>query len=215
VPPATGTQAPRATTPLPEGLSAPGFSGMQVKDVMTSPAVTVGPGTSCREAVQLLADHGIGALPVVDGGQLVGIVSEAGLLSLETRPDPDTPAQPSPERVHQVMTTEVSAVEHDAGIPLVAQLMLQMVVRRLPVLEDGRVVGVVSRRDMIQLLARSDEELEQRVPELVAGEGLAPSGVRVRGGVAELSGGDRDTLRRAGELARGEPGVFDVRVTVR
>ena len=186
---------------------------MQAKDVMTSPAVTVRPDTSCREAAQLLAERGISALPVVDGGgRPVGIVSEGDLLPLETRPEPGTPPRPSPERVQEVMSAEVPAVEHDAGIPLVAQLMLQLVVRRLPVLEDGRVVGVVSRSDLVRLLARPDEELEQRVREVVAGEGVVPSGVRVREGVVELSGADGATLRRAEQLAREEPGVFDVRV---
>lgn len=180
---------------------------------MTSPAVTVGPDTTCREAARLLAAHGISAMPVLDGdGRLLGIVSEADLLPLETRPDPDAAPRPSRARVEAVMSREVSAVEHDAGIPLVAQLMLQMVRKQLPVLEGGRVVGVVSRRDLVRLLARSDEELAQRVRELVAGEGLAPSAVRVSEGVVELSGPDRGTLRRAEELVRAEPGVFDVRL---
>ena len=69
-----------------------------------------------------------------------------------------------------------------------------------------------SRRDLVQLLARPDEEIERRVRELVSGEGLAPSSVRVREGVVELSGADPDTLRRAEALARGEPAVFDVLV---
>jgi CBS domain-containing protein len=84
----------------------------------------------------------------------------------------------------------------------------------MPVLRDDRVVGVVSRRDLVALLARPDEEIERRVREVLSREGLrfAPAGVRVHDGIVELSGAERDTLQRAQSLARAEPGVFDVRL---
>lgn len=184
-------------------------------DLMTSPAVTVGPDTTVKAAAQLLAEHDVSALPVVDGaGRLLGIVSEVDLLPLETRPDPAAAQRPIPSRVQDLMTSDVCAVEAEAGVALVAQLMLQMVVKRMPVLRDDRVVGVVSRRDLVALLARPDEEIERRVREVLSREGLrfAPAGVRVHDGIVELSGAERDTLQRAQSLARAEPGVFDVRL---
>ncbi len=97
---------------------------MRVGEAMTSPAITVRPDTSCKEAAGLLARHRISALPVVDGrGRLVGIVSEADLLPLEAVPDPRalaTPVasrrEPLPSRVEEVMTREVVSVDEGADL---------------------------------------------------------------------------------------------------
>ena len=61
---------------------------MRVREIMSSPAVTVPPGMRLKEVADLLVSHGISAVPVVDGGELVGIVSEADLVPLELAPDP-------------------------------------------------------------------------------------------------------------------------------
>ncbi len=194
---------------------------MRVGEAMTSPAITVRPGTSCKEAAGLLARHRISALPVVDErGRLVGIVSEADLLPLETTPDPRalaTPLVPHPEplptRVDEVMTREVMSVDEDTDLGLAARRMLETGVKRLPVLHGDRVVGVISRHDLIKVMARSDADLEASIQRLLADEGMRLAGlrVRVRDGVVELSGQDRSTLRLAQILARTVPGVLDVR----
>ena len=170
---------------------------MRVGEAMTSPAITVRPDTSCKEAAGLLARHRISALPVVDGrGRLVGIVSEADLLPLEAVPDPRalaTPVasrrEPLPSRVEEVMTREVVSVDEGADLGLVARRMLEAGVRRLPVRRGDRVVGVISRHDLIKVMARSDEDLEADLQRLLAAEGLRLAGlqVRVRDGVVELS----------------------------
>jgi CBS domain-containing protein len=121
---------------------------MRVGEAMTSPAITVGPSTSCK-AAGLLARHRISALPVVDDrSRLLGIVSEADLLPLENTPDPRALAtplaprrEPLPSRVDEVMTREVICVDEDTDLGLAARRMLEAGVRRLPVLRDDRVVG--------------------------------------------------------------------------
>jgi CBS domain-containing protein len=196
---------------------------MRAKDAMTSPAITVTPETHCKDAAALLVRHRISALPVVDaGGRLVGLVSEADLLPLEASPDPRSQAtplpprrEPVPRRVDEVMTADVYTVDEDADLGVVAQRMLEASVKRFPVLHGDRVVGIVSRHDLVKVIARSDDEVRTAVQGALSEEGmrLTSLDVRVRDGVVELTGdGDRQTLRLAEILARSVPGVLDVRV---
>ena len=190
---------------------------------MTSPAITVTPETHCKDAAALLVRHRISALPVVEAsGRLVGLVSEADLLPLEASPDPRSQATPLPARtmplpqtVDEVMTADVYTVDEDTDLGIVAQRMLEAHVKRFPVLHGDRVVGIVSRHDLVKVIARTDEEVQAGVQTALTEEGMRLSslGVRVRDGVVELTGGgDRQTLRLAEILARSVPGVLDVRV---
>ena len=189
---------------------------------MTSPAITVTPETHCKDAAALLVRHRISALPVADEtGRLVGLVSEADLLPLEATPDPRSAATPLPPRamplprtVDEVMTPEVYTVDEDTDLGTVAQRMLEANVKRFPVLRGDRVVGIVSRHDLVRVIARADEEVEAGVQKLLSDEGmrLTATGVTVHDGVVELSvDGDGPTLRLAEILARSVPGVLDVR----
>lgn len=193
---------------------------------MTSPAITVTPETHCKDAAALLVRHRISALPVVDaGGRLVGLVSEADLLPLEATPDPRSQATPLPARtmplprtVDDVMSPEVYTVDEDTDLGIVAQRMLEANVKRFPVLRGSQVAGIVSRHDLVKVIARSDGEVSASVQAALVDEGmrLTSMEVRVRDGVVELSGdGDGRTLRLAEILARSVPGVLDVRVTAR
>ncbi len=178
---------------------------------MTSPAITVGPDTHCKEAAALLVRHRISALPVVDTeGRLVGIVSEADLLALETTPDPRSQAtplrrrtEPLPSRVAEVMTVEVCTADEDTDLGIVAQRMIETGVKRLPVLRGDRVVGVVSRHDLLKVMARPDEDLEAAVRRTLTDEGmrLANLRVEVRDGVVRTVSGVLDVRvsRGAGE----------------
>ena len=192
---------------------------------MTSPPITVAPETHCKHAAALLVRHRISALPVVDAdGRLVGLVSEADLLPLEAAPDPRSQATPLPprplpvpRRVDEVMTPEVYTVDEDTDLGVVAQRMLEASVKRFPVMRGDQVVGIVSRHDLVKVIARTDEDVEAGVKRALTEEGmrLTGLGVGVRDGVVELTGcGDRQTLRPAEILARSVPGVLDVRVVV-
>ncbi|MBO0687887.1 MAG: CBS domain-containing protein, partial [Candidatus Dormibacteraeota bacterium] len=189
---------------------------MRARDVMTSPAITVRPDAHCKDAAAILVEHRISGLPVVEAdGRLVGVVSEADLLPLETTPDPRTQAtplsartQPLPRRVDEVMTPEPYTVEEDADLAMVAQRMLEAGVKRFPVLRGRQVVGVISRHDLLKVIARTDPEVEEGVRQAISDEGmrLAKLKIEVRDGVATLSGdGDRGTLRLAEILARSVP----------
>src|SRR5690348_9619162 len=200
IPGASGRPRPKA--PDERGPSPAGGArdraharNMRAKDAMTSPAITVTPETHCKDAAALLVRHRISALPVVDAnGELVGLVSEADLLPLEATPDPRSQARPLPVRtvplprtVDEVMTPDVYTVDEDTDLGVVAQRMLEANVKRFPVVHGRRLVGVVSRHDLVKVIARADEEVEGGVKTALIEEGvrLTSMDVRVRDGVVE------------------------------
>lgn len=151
---------------------------MQARDVMTRDVVTVGPHTSARYAAAVMAERGFAALPVVDDdGELVGIVAEADVLRdrlprdprLHLRRDGDTGGEPPPTLVHDVMTTAVRTVDATADVADVARVFVDDRLRSLPVTDGGRLVGIVSRRDVLRTLVRPDADLRHDLLRLVEG----------------------------------------------
>lgn len=148
---------------------------MLVRDVMTSPAITVTTGTSVKDGLRLLAGHNVTALPVVSAdGHLLGVVSEADLLHDAVRHDdrchlmPHEHVEPGPPRtVDDVMTTLSFTVPPDGDMCDAIELMTSTAVKSLPVIERGKVIGVVSRSDVVRLLARSDEQIQAEIDELL------------------------------------------------
>jgi CBS domain-containing protein len=195
---------------------------MRAKDVMTSPVITVRPDTAIKEAAGLLVDKRVSALPVVkDQGELVGIVSEADLVRLETEPDPRRHLIPQhyekktiPRVVGEVMTRDVVAVEEDTDVALVARLMLERRLKSIPVVVGNEVVGIIARRDVLRVLARSDTEIHVELEDLLDDELVMMGRYRaqVSDGIVTLFGPtDRASRRLAELLARSVPGVLDVR----
>src|SRR5512133_2632509 len=194
--------------------------GVRVRDVMSSPVVTVPPGMPLKEVARVLVTNGISAVPVVDGGDLVGILSEADLVPLELAPDPRAhlarlpDASPSPSRVaSEAMTRDVVALPEEADVADAGRLMLERRIKSIPVVRGRRVVGIVARRDLLEVLARSDEDIARDLEALLAAELGAPSPYRVtvRDGVVDLTGPPDPVDRRlATLLARGIPGVLEV-----
>jgi acetoin utilization protein AcuB len=126
-----------------------------VKDWMGQPVVTIDAGATCRAAVDLMKAHRIRHLPVVDGGRLVGIVTDRDLRqmmfdpaiqdrleqafdSLESRP------------VRTVMTWAVISVGPETGLRPAARIMYERKIGALPVVDAGRVVGVLTERDVLR-----------------------------------------------------------------
>lgn len=151
---------------------------MQARDLMTPDVVTVGPETSAKYAAEVMAEHGFAALPVVDAEhRLIGIVAEADVLRDRLPADPrlhmrrDEPIAETPPAllVRGVMTADVRTVEPAADVADIARLFVDERVRSVPVLEGGRLVGIVSRRDVLRALVRSDETIRQEVVRLVEG----------------------------------------------
>jgi len=179
---------------------------VQVRDVMTREVVTVGPDTSAKYAAEIMAGRGFAALPVVDDeGLLVGIVAEADVLHdrlprdprLHLRRDEEERDAPPPLLVRGVMTARVHTVEAGADVADVARLFVDERLRSVPVLEHGRLTGIVSRRDLLAALVRPDTDIRHDVLRLVEGYTGAPGcwEVQVTEGIA--------TIRRT----RGEPDV--------
>ena len=143
---------------------------MLASEIMTTDVATVGPDAPIAELVALLVARGISAVPVVSGGRLVGIVSEGDLLRraelgtgrkrsrwLEIATPGDRLAA---EYVHEhgrkvadVMTPDVVTVPHDTPVSEVADLLERRRIKRVPVLRDGKLVGIVSRANLVQALA--------------------------------------------------------------
>lgn len=197
---------------------------VKVTEIMSRPVVTVTPDASIKQAAQLLVEHGISALPVLDaGGALVGIVSEADLVPLETRPDPRsqaTPPAPSagtmPRIVADVMTRRVLSVRATSEVSQAARTMLDEGIKRVPVMSGRKLVGIVSRRDLVRVIAREDEAVRYELAERLTEAGIRRPGqtVTVRGGVAAIELADHGAARRLAEsVALSVPGVLEVRFT--
>lgn len=119
---------------------------MQAGDIMTRNVVTASEDMPVRDAARLLGNHRISGLPVCDGaGHMVGLVSEFDLLSA---PDGSAP-------VRSVMTRDVISVMENTSVDDVRFLLLNHKIRRLPVLSGQRLVGIVSRADLVREIALS------------------------------------------------------------
>ena len=149
---------------------------MLVRDVMSRPAVTVRADASLKEATTLLDARSLTTLPVVDSeGRVLGIVSEADLITGMVPRDTRLHMVPSATETHtlppgsvgEVMNLHPMTVNEDTDLAEAADLMTTTGVKSLPVLDHRRhVVGVVSRRDVIHLLARPDSEIEAELDDL-------------------------------------------------
>lgn len=197
---------------------------MLVREAMTSPVVTIPRTATVRQAIRVLHEHEITALPVVDdAGRLAGIVSEMDLLRGVFERDPRafarpvaTTASPAPRLVEEVMTRDVETARPNTDAATLADTMMRTRIKSVPVLDGDDIVGIVSRRDLIAILARSDARIRDDV--LAAIEEYAPDGrrweVSVRDGAVELRGGADEPARRIADiLARTVPGV--TRVSIR
>jgi CBS domain-containing protein len=151
---------------------------MKVRDVMTTEVVTADPDTSVNLVARLMAGKDISGIPVVDGEELVGIVTELDLIVRNTRLKPpaffalldariplETPAHYHERLRHMlgtlardVMTEEVVTIGPDEELETLAEVMVKRRVNPLPVVEDGVLVGIVSRSDIIGMMARDLEE---------------------------------------------------------
>jgi CBS domain-containing protein len=226
---------------------------MNAKDVMTSKVITVTSGTLVREVASLLLERRISALPVVDGDRLAGIISEADLLHrYEIGTDCALCGDPwwirlfsadrSPEEyvkaharyARDIMTRDVVSVGPEAPVAEIATLLEKRRIKRVPVLEQGQLVGIVSRSDLVRALVSAKREAAQSGPladEAIRGLLLAElrrqpwwrtdlSNVTVEKGVVTFGGiiqldNERAAARVAAETVPGVRGVVDRRLPYR
>ena len=219
---------------------------MQAKDVMTIDVVTVSPDTEVSDIAKLLLERHISALPVVDGdGGVVGIVSEGDLLH---RRETDTEkhrnwwlgflvgseqraaeySKSHGTKASEIMSREVVTVNEDAQLGDIAELLEIRRIKRVPVLRDGKLVGIVSRANLLHGLAARREEvgpapssddrtIRETIIETVRQEGWVTHGtlnVLVDNGVVELWGWvdspeERQALKVAAENVQGVKEVRD------
>ena len=197
---------------------------MLVREVMSNEAITVPLGTTVKSALALLASARITSLPVVSAsGKLRGIVSEADLIrdgvSADARLHEIPPANvlvDHPHYVDDVMTTHVLTVGPDSDLAEAIELMTSTGVKSVPVVaSNGRVLGVVSRSDVVHLLARADHDLERDVDAALISVGLRDWLVEVNDGRVELVAPARgvDDRGLARVVAGTVPGVVHVHVS--
>lgn len=141
---------------------------MHAHDIMTRQVVTVHPSATVTQAAHLLTKNGFSALPVVEeSGELAGIVSEVDLIDNRfPRPgaaDGGSGVRHRGRTVAEVMITPVVGVSHDADISIVVREMQVHRRRCVPIIDGSRLVGVITRRDIVRVLARPDEEIARDV----------------------------------------------------
>ena len=118
---------------------------MKVRDIMTQPAIHVAPGESVEVAARTLTHYNIGMLPVCGaGGSVCGVVTDRDLVTRCLA----SGRKPSETMVRDVMTGKVEAVQPDMEAAVAAHLMGRLQVRRLPVVENGCLCGMVSLADL-------------------------------------------------------------------
>ncbi|MBW8706775.1 Magnesium transporter MgtE [Streptomyces sp. MBT84] len=182
-----------------------------VGDLMTPSAVSVRPGTTFKEIARLLDEYDITAVPVVDDfGRPVGVVSEADLLRKQTSVGVGITAG-------ALMTSPAVVAKPEWDVVRAARTMEGSKVKRLPVVdEDGHLIGVISRSDLLQLFLRQDRAIKEEVLEdvIVGTLGLPPSSltVEVADGRVTLSGRveRKSLLPVAVRLCEEVDGVVDV-----
>jgi CBS domain-containing protein len=202
---------------------------MRVKDVMATDVVTVGPDIGIKEAARLMVETGVSGLPVVENGELIGMITESDFLEQE--------ADKSEHRYHRLldalvgnrshrslgdsvrdaMTPHPITISPDARLSEAAHLMKNKHIKRLPVVgESGRMRGIVSRADILHAFIRSDEAIESQIRDdvvrrilLLDGEAV---GVDVSDGVVTLTGNvpTRTEARLLEELSTRIDGVIRV-----
>jgi CBS domain-containing protein len=186
-----GTQCHDVYEPLASDLATAanrrspkkGFSGpVLVRTLMTSDPVTVPPTASVPRVAAVMIEHDLNALPVVDeGGQLVGVVSEADLIVRKAYPTVRSHTlagaigdaldehrhhwqqRASGVTANSLMTTDVVTCRPTEPVGVATRRLLSHRIRSLPVVEDGRVVGILSRGDVLRLLDQPDSEIRDNL----------------------------------------------------
>jgi CBS domain-containing protein len=144
------------------------------RDIMTPDPITVSPDVPVIDAAHLMSENNVGALPVVKDGRVIGVVTESDLIMQDVRAQFPTYISllggvimypPSVKRfeeglrkavaatVGEVMTSEPVIVGPDATLEDLATLLVNREVSRLPVIEDGKLIGIISKHDLVRSLA--------------------------------------------------------------
>ncbi len=209
---------------------------MKIAELMTPDPIAVGPVTPLKDVAAILLEHGISGVPVIgERLEVIGVVSEADIIAKEAGPDPRDRRLISwllggryVDRQKLAARTAAEAMESPAitvgtreTVAEAARLMTERGIKRLPVVDDdGALIGIVTRTDLVRAFTRSDDEIEQEIRELLLETlWLDEPGLhlRVERGEVRLAGkmarrSDAELLAR---LTRRVPGVVGVHSTLR
>lgn len=208
---------------------------MNVASIMRQTVVTVRPDTPLRDVARLLVEHGISGVPVVDeSGAVLGVVSEADFVIREVGvprehrrllgrlfggnggASAEDVAKVHATTAGEAMTAPAITTSPATTLPDAARTMIERAINRLPVIEDGRLVGIVTRADLVRAFVRTDEELRTTIIEDVVRRAMwlddREVGVSVVDGRVTIEGtlekrSDAAILER---LVEGVPGVITV-----
>ena len=163
---------------------------MRVRELMTEHVLTIGPEAPIKDVAKILVEHGISGLPVCDiEGHVLGVVSEGDILFKEHDPTEGHVGGPlgwivdgSPSyqgaikaaalTAEKAMTAPAVTVAPWASVAEAARLMSERRVNRLPVVKDDRLVGIVTRADLVRAFTRGDDEIEKEIVDEVLGQTL-------------------------------------------
>lgn len=178
---------------------------MNVVDVMTRDVATVSPETSLKDVARLLVERQISGVPVVDAdGRIVGVVSEADFVSKEVavtsgltaprhhflrgddKDDVALLARGKAATAGEAMTSPPITIEAEAPLADAARIMDRKKVNRLPVVEDEKLTGIVTRADIVRAFIREDDQVERDVRDAL--RAVDAIEIAVRDGVVVLAG---------------------------
>ncbi len=209
---------------------------MRARELMSTPVVTIHPEASLKDLAELMVAHRVSGVPVVDrGGVLMGVVSESdvmekiegaavadaegGLPRLLTVLSKalDGSTKPAARTVADLMTTRVVTAGPDATVQELVHLMITYDVNRIPIVETGRLVGIVTRADILRTMVRPDAAIETDLRWRIAHElWIDPEALQIscRNGIVILAGtvdthADADLVRRWAARTEGVVGVDD------
>jgi CBS domain-containing protein len=206
---------------------------MKAEDVMTREVITVTPESSLKAVAEILTSERISGFPVVDDKRVLGVVSEADILEKEAvEPQPTlrerllgrkpSAAKQAARTAREAMTSPAVTVSPHRDVAQAARLMVERRINRLPVVsEDGGLVGIVTRADLVRAFVRSDDEIARELREDVAVKTLwlnpEKLEISVEGGEVMLTGevdlkADAELLA---QFATRVPGVVSVRSELR
>lgn len=203
---------------------------MKVSDVMTEKVFTVAPDTPLKTVATRMLEYGVSGMPVVDGDRVLGVISETDILFKErTAPDrkglvdwlvhyaEDPPlAKLEARTAGQAMTTPAVTIASGRSVADAAELMLELRIDRLPVVDSGQLVGIVTRTNLVRAFTRGDDEIERDIRE----DGIlrrfwlstATVNITVDDGIVALAGrvASKELADSIVEFAEQTPGVVSV-----
>lgn len=204
---------------------------MLVRDLMSPAVHTFEPGTSLREAAAVLVAKGISGAPVCSAdGKVIGVLSESDILFKEHGVDADSGrvlawlteamagdllAKQSARTVGEAMTAPAITMRPGANVAVAARTMTDRGVNRLPVVEDERLVGILTRADLVRAFSRPDDEIRKELEEVIQRQLWIPLEhvtVTVEDGRARVTGtvDTRTEAELVSAFASRVPGVVDV-----